>query len=53
MENYTQVNEITYGNVTIRVHKPELTNEERAKRETLVINTLQYVGGEFLERSNK
>ena len=53
MDNYTQVNEIIFGNVTIRVHKPELTNEEKAKRELLVINTLQNVGWELVGREKK
>lgn len=50
MDNYTQVNEIIFGNVTIRVHKPELTNEEKEKREMLVINTLQNVGWELVRK---
>lgn len=50
MENYKQANEIKYGNVTIRVHRPELTNEERAKREMLVITTLQNVGMKLVRK---
>jgi len=50
MDNYTQVIEIIFGNVTIRVHKPELTNEEKEKRKMLVINTLQNVGWELVRK---
>ena len=41
---------LTFGNATIIVHRPELTETERAKQENRIITALQQFGRETEER---
>lgn len=46
---YTQVKEITYGNITIRIHRPDLTEKERTSREARIATSLQAIGREMMK----
>lgn len=38
VDTYKEVRTFTYSNMTVRVHIPELTDEERARRMKLIHN---------------
>lgn len=46
-DTYKQTKEYKIGNAIICVYAPELTEEERKKRERNIINTLRIVGKEI------
>ena len=48
-DTYTQVKEITYGNITIRIHRPDLTEKERNCREGRIVTALQAMGREMMK----
>lgn len=43
-DTYSEPKVITYGNITIRVHRPDLTDEERQRREAHVLAAMQQIG---------
>ena len=42
------VKEIRYGNVTICITRPELTEEERKKSEANILRAMQHIGKEIV-----
>lgn len=52
-QNYYEPITITHGNVTIRIHKPVLTEEERKKREACVAVAMSAMAKEMREREDK
>lgn len=46
-DNCIKSKTLTYGNVTIRIYRPELTVEERQDREAQVIAVMQHIGTEM------
>lgn len=47
------VKEIQCGNVTIRIHRPTLTEEERKKREGLIISAMEQMAWEMQKGERK
>lgn len=47
------VKEIQHGNVTIVLHRPELTEEERKKSETNILRAMQQIGKEIVQNREK
>jgi len=48
-DQYKEVQELRYGNAIICIYRPELTEEERKKRETRLAIALQQFGKEMYE----
>ena len=44
------VKEIQYGNATVKLYRPTLTEEERQRSEANIQRTLQIVGKEFVKK---
>ena len=47
------VKEIQYGNVTIILHRPELTEEEKKRSEANVLTAMQHIGKEIVRNREK
>lgn len=48
-----KTNEYRYGNAVVYINRPELTKEERQKRERQIVVALQQIGREINERGCK
>ena len=53
MSNWTTSKTIRHGSCTVILHRPELTQTERAKRERAAKETLERVMREYLNRKEK
>lgn len=49
-DTYKEVKEIKYGNAILCVYIPDLTEEERKRREANVKTTLRIIGRELVEK---
>lgn len=50
-DTYKEVKELRYGNAIICVYIPDLTKEERKRRESNLLTTMSIVGKEIVRHS--
>lgn len=50
---YLEPTTIEYGNITIRVHHPDLSDEERQRREGQIIAVMQQMGKEMIKKEGR
>lgn len=53
MHDWTEPKTITYGACTIIIHRPTLTDAERARRESAVQDTLALVMRDYIPRKDQ